>query len=146
MAHKEDAKDPVITQLVWIAYEKVLTKKAGANTPAEKELAWLAEEAPNNEFVRDQIVPKAMRRLVATGQPGDLKLCIEFIAKLSDSETRLRTLTNEDTILGTPCYLSPEQCGTGEVGPRSDVYSLGILVYEMVAGDVPFDGASPSCG
>ncbi len=64
------------------------------------------------------------------------------IAKLSDTDTKLRTLTSDDTILGTPCYLSPEQCGTGEVGPRSDVYSLGIMLYEMVTGDVPFDGRS----
>src|SRR5207253_11002856 len=73
MKHKEDAKDPVIPQLVWLAYEKVLAKKEGANTPAEKELAWLAEQLPDNAFVRDQIVPKVMRRLVATGQPADLK-------------------------------------------------------------------------
>ena len=46
MAHAEDAKDPVIPQLVWLAYEKVVAKKEGASTPAEKELGWLADEAP----------------------------------------------------------------------------------------------------
>src|SRR5262245_37950766 len=45
MKRKEDAKDPVIPQLVWIAYEKIIAKKEGASTPAEKELAWLAEQA-----------------------------------------------------------------------------------------------------
>src|SRR5262249_30183293 len=43
MAHKEDAKDPVIPQLVWLAYERVISKKDGASTPVEKELTWLAE-------------------------------------------------------------------------------------------------------
>ena len=41
----------------------------------EKELTWLAEQSPDNPFVRDQIVPKVMRRLVATGKADDLKLC-----------------------------------------------------------------------
>src|SRR5207248_6844497 len=59
LAHKEDAKDPVIPQLVWLAYEKSLTKKADAS-PASKELAWLAEQSPDNAFVREQIVPKVM--------------------------------------------------------------------------------------
>ena len=64
------------------------------------------------------------------------------IAKLSESETKLRTLTNDDVIIGTPCYLSPEQCGAGDVGPWSDVYALGVMLFEMVTGDVPFNGRS----
>jgi putative membrane-bound dehydrogenase-like protein len=92
MSHKEDAKDPMIPQLVWLAYEKIIAKKEGASTPAEKELVWLAEQAPDNVFVREQIVPKVMRRLVATGQPADLRLCIEFVAKLRDTASREKAL------------------------------------------------------
>ena len=86
MARKEDAKDPVIPQLVWLAYEKVLAKADGRDKPGrslvEGELAWLAEQAPDNAFVREQIVPRTMRRLVATGNAGDLQLCLEFVAKV----------------------------------------------------------------
>ncbi len=52
-------------------------------------------------------------------------------------------LTSIGTIIGTPEYLSPEQ-GTGDaVGYRTDIYSLGVVVYQMLAGRVPFAGPSP---
>ena len=94
MQRKEDAKDPLIPHLTWLAYEKVISKKDGANSGArvEKELAFLAAEAPDNIFVRDHIVPKVMRRLVATGQPGDLKLCVKFVADVKDAYTREKAL------------------------------------------------------
>lgn len=108
MARKEDAKDPIIPHLVWLAYEKVISKKEGANTPAEKELAWLAEQAPENEFVRDQIVPKVMRRLVATGQPADLRLCVEFVAKLKDANSREKALDGLAVALAGQTVDAPE--------------------------------------
>ncbi|MBP3959546.1 HEAT repeat domain-containing protein [Gemmata sp. G18] len=108
MARKEDAKDPVIPQLVWLAYERVIAKKEGASTPAEKELVWLAEEAPKNEFVRDQIVPKVMRRLVATGQPSDLRLCVEFVTKLKDADARAKALEGLALALDKQSVNAPE--------------------------------------
>lgn len=44
------------------------------------------------------------------------------------------------TTVGTPEYMSPEQCGDGESGYPSDIYSLGVVLYRMVAGCTPFDG------
>ncbi len=92
MARKQDAADPLIPHLTWLAYEKVISKKTGATTPAEKELAWLAGAAPGNPFVRDQIVPKVMRRLVATGRPDDLALCVKFAADAKDVAVRRQAL------------------------------------------------------
>jgi putative membrane-bound dehydrogenase-like protein len=108
MAHKEDAKDPIIPQLVWLAYEKVISKKDGASTPVEKELAWLAEQAPGNEFVREQIVPKVMRRLVATGQPDDLKHCVKFVAAVKDAATREKALDGLAVALKDQTVNAPE--------------------------------------
>ncbi len=108
MARKEDAADPVIPNLVWLAYEKVVSKKEGASTPAEKELGWLGENAAGNPFVNDQIVPRVMRRLVATGQPGDLALCVKFAADAKDAGLRAKALEGLSTALAGRTVAPPE--------------------------------------
>ncbi len=49
-------------------------------------------------------------------------------------------ITSTSVILGTAAYLSPEQVSTGDADPRSDVYSVGILTYELLTGVTPFTG------
>ncbi len=57
------------------------------------------------------------------------------LAKLMASTTQL---TAADSALGTPAYMSPEQCGVGEVVPASDLFSLGLTAFEMLAGHIPY--------
>jgi putative membrane-bound dehydrogenase-like protein len=85
MGFKEDATDPVIPLMLWWAYEP----KLAANAKAE--LAWLQANAAGNPLITDHILPRAMRRLVATGNADDLNGCVAFVAATSDA-VRLRAL------------------------------------------------------
>src|SRR5262245_917117 len=60
-----------------------------------------------------------------------------------ERQTLLNTQTKEGVIVGTPMYLSPEQAMGAEVDPRSDLFSLGSLLYECIAGKPPFSARSP---
>lgn len=56
-----------------------------------------------------------------------------------DDEDELAALTQTGIIVGTPYYMSPEQCVSGEVDERADVYSLGVVIYQMLTGYLPFE-------
>src|SRR4051794_34775663 len=80
-------------------------------------------------------------------KPHNVLLSGEGGAKITDFGIA-RTLTEEGLtmagrVLGTTDYVSPEQALGQQVTPQSDLYSLGIVLYEMLTGDVPFHGETP---
>jgi len=72
---------------------------------------------------------------------GNLFLTDFGIAKILASASP--RLTQTDAIMGTPAYISPEQAQATKVDQRSDIYSLGIILYEMVTGRVPYVADTP---
>ena len=75
---------------------------------------------------------------VAVAPDGRIKVMDFGIARAGTSQ-----MTETGSIIGTAQYLSPEQAKGAPVGPASDIYSVGIVLYEMLTGSVPFTGDTP---
>ena len=91
-------------------------------------------EAHEAELVHRDLKPA---NIMLTHVPGDepmVKVLDFGIARVKNS-----ALTGTNRALGTPAYMSPEQCRGGEIDGRSDLYALGIILYRCVAGEAPFD-------
>ena len=81
--------------------------------------------------------------LVERGGRQDFVKVLDFgIAKMSGAEGEGARLTRTGMIFGTPEYMSPEQARGEKVDHRVDIYALGVIVYEMICGEVPFKADS----
>ena len=74
-------------------------------------------------------------------KPGNVFLCFDGSVKVLDfgmsKFAQAESLTQEGYTLGTPEYMSPEQCIGAPLDPRSDLYTFGVLMYETLTGDIP---------
>jgi serine/threonine protein kinase len=95
------------------------------------------DEAHTQKVVHRDIKPDNI--IVATSASGLRVKVLDFgIARLRDM-SGFGNLTQTGSVMGTPQYMSPEQCLGEELDGRSDIYSLGVVLYEMLAGVVPFN-------
>ncbi|HWL41835.1 MAG TPA: Stk1 family PASTA domain-containing Ser/Thr kinase [Ilumatobacter sp.] len=79
---------------------------------------------------------------ILIGSNGQVKVADFGIARAMNSATE-SNLTQAGSVMGTASYFSPEQAQGAQPDPRSDLYSLGIVMYEMIAGRAPFTGENP---
>jgi serine/threonine-protein kinase len=75
---------------------------------------------------------------------GDVKILDFGLARLRDVPAPLAQLTDDGSLLGTPAYMSPEQIRGEPVDGRSDLFALGVVLYELASGVHPFAGADPA--
>jgi serine/threonine-protein kinase len=78
----------------------------------------------------------------STAPPAPVVKLLDFGFAKDVSGTRWRTITRPGYACGTPQYMSPEQIGAKPLDRRSDVFSVGIMLFEALTGRHPFDGAS----
>lgn len=98
----------------------------------------LATAHRQNIVHRDVKPSNIMLTLTAMGNLHAILL--DFgIAKLTDEQDALK-LTKTGECFGSPLYMSPEQCRSQKVGPQSDIYSFGCLMYDTLTGSPPFTG------
>ena len=91
--------------------------------------------AHSNNIVHRDIKPQN----IMVTDTGAIKVADFGIARAATSST----MTADNDVLGSVYYFSPEQARGGYVDKKTDIYSLGVVLYEMLTGKVPYDGASP---
>lgn len=99
------------------------------------QIAEALEHAHKNHIVHRDIKP---HNIMVT-EDGRIKVTDFGIARAASAST----VTNTSNVIGSVHYFSPEQARGGYTDEKSDIYSLGIVMYEMVTGKVPFEGDSP---
>jgi tetratricopeptide (TPR) repeat protein len=79
-------------------------------------------------------------RNVMVKQDGTVTVLDLGVASVMDTDTT--RLTHTGSPIGSPAYMAPEQAMGGAVGPYTDLYALGVLIHELLSGDVPFTGST----
>jgi eukaryotic-like serine/threonine-protein kinase len=119
-----------------LATNKQLTSKQAAEIASE--VAAALGFAHDNHVAHRDIKPAN----ILIGSNGQVKVADFGIARALNAPTE-SNLTQVGSVMGTATYFSPEQAQGAQPDPRSDLYSLGIVMYEMVAGKPPFTGENP---
>jgi TolB-like protein len=92
---------------------------------------------PENIILRSDGIAKVLdfglAKLTGKGSPESIG---------SEAPTRGHFKTNSGVVMGTACYMSPEQARGHQVDARTDIFSLGVVIYELLTGHLPFEGSS----
>ena len=117
--------------------------RASGHIAQKQAMTWMADVAAAMDFShRNNIVHRDMKPAnVMIDRMGAVKVMDFGIARALDDTSA--TMTQTSAVMGTAQYLSPEQARGIKVDPRSDIYSMGCVLFELVTGEPPFTGDSP---
>ncbi len=123
----------------------------GGALPAERALKIMRQicgaldEAHEQGIIHRDLKPENVILTTRAGETDFVKVLDFGIAARTESadQKREQKLTQQGMVLGTPPYMSPEQFTGKELDRRSDIYSLGVMTYEMLTGRLPFEADTP---
>jgi serine/threonine protein kinase len=110
--------------------------------PIDEAVDWIAQSCRGLEYAhRNGLVHRDVKpgNLLLSEGDGTVKLADFGIAKLSSDES---SITQIGSVLGTAAYLAPEQAAGEEAGPAADIYGLGVVAYQLLAGRLPYEAQS----
>ncbi|MGI8553238.1 MAG: serine/threonine-protein kinase, partial [Dehalococcoidia bacterium] len=142
VAETDDGRPYLVMELLQGTLLSQLIRRSGPLAPDQAmriigQLADAIDYLHRRQTVHRDIKPSN----VMVSESGDATLMDFGIARSLEDEARL---TQPGQLLGTPVYMAPEQISSGQTVPASDIYSLGILAYEVLAGCPPFTGTPAS--
>ncbi len=131
--HGEDLSDTLAREgkLPWRRAKQVMLQICAALHAAHEQ-----------GIVHRDMKPGNVLRVEQAGNQDFCKVLDFGIAKVTSNEVKDRTLTQSGTVIGTPEYMSPEQGWGNPVDHRGDIYASGVILFELLAGKVPFSGNS----
>ncbi|MDA3863225.1 MAG: serine/threonine-protein kinase [Deltaproteobacteria bacterium] len=107
-----------------------------------RDIASALDEAHKMGVVHRDLKPDNIS-IINMGTPQEKAKVLDFgIAKILHTDEEISQLTKTGTIFGTPAYISPEQASGERIDYRSDLYSLGVIMFRLATGRLPFDDAS----
>ncbi len=123
-----------------------LIERQGALTEADateiiRQVCAALDEAHRQGVVHRDIKPQ---NIIVQTIPEGLQVKVLDFGSAASLDVSANRLTRTGAIIGTPHYMSPEHCLGEDLDGRSDIYSLGIVLFEMLTGVVPFDSPTPT--
>lgn len=107
-----------------------------------QQICAVLEQAHGMGIVHRDLKPENVMLVVQPHDPDYVKVMDFGVARIQFADETSVRLTKAGVVYGTPAYMSPEQVTGDEIDARADLYSLGVMMYEMATGTIPFNGTT----